>query len=188
MVLTATSAPQAVIGAGRRFHEQMLPPTYYSLYLGCPGRRKRFIVTRDYHYLALGRGGFTGPGPVSFSKRVFLTHRSVPRNVMTPITTLLIATSNHSVSINAITTAASVPTPIAVTMRLIEVLAESFGSRSYGVACASFATSIRTSPLSRAFSFVNWRPRLSTSRRSPNDIFFPSRSRPLIFFGASSPS
>jgi hypothetical protein len=49
---------------------------------------------------------------------------------MTPITTLLIATANHSVNINAITRAASVPTPIATTMRLIKLLAESFGSRS----------------------------------------------------------
>ena len=49
---------------------------------------------------------------------------------MTPITTLLIATSNHSVNINAIMRAASVPTPIATTMRLIKLLAESFGSRS----------------------------------------------------------
>jgi hypothetical protein len=39
---------------------------------------------------------------------------------MTPITTRLIATSNHSVTIKAITTAASVPRPIAITMRLIE--------------------------------------------------------------------
>src|ERR1700746_3620983 len=58
----------------------------------------------------------------------------------------------------------------------------------YDVACASFATRSRTSPLSRAFSFVNWRPRLSISRRSLRDRFFPSRSSPLIFFGASLPS
>ena len=49
---------------------------------------------------------------------------------MTPITTRLIATPNHSVNINVITTAASVLTPIAITMRLIELLAGSFGSRS----------------------------------------------------------
>jgi len=40
---------------------------------------------------------------------------------MTSITTRLIATSNHSVIINAITTAASVLTPIAITMRLLEL-------------------------------------------------------------------
>ena len=39
---------------------------------------------------------------------------------MTPITIRLIATSNHSVTTKAITTAASVPRPIAITMRLIE--------------------------------------------------------------------
>lgn len=49
---------------------------------------------------------------------------------MTPITTRLIAASNHSDNINAITTVASVPTPTATTMRLIELLAERFGSRS----------------------------------------------------------
>lgn len=49
---------------------------------------------------------------------------------MTRITTRLIATSNHSVNINSITTTARVPTPIAIAMRLIELLAESFGSRS----------------------------------------------------------
>jgi hypothetical protein len=48
---------------------------------------------------------------------------------MTSITTRLIATSNHSVNMNAITTAPSVPTPIAITMRLIE-FSESVGSRS----------------------------------------------------------
>jgi hypothetical protein len=58
----------------------------------------------------------------------------------------------------------------------------------YEVARASFATSSRTRPLSRAFSFVKWRPRLSTSRRTLLDSFAPSRSTPLIFFGASSPS
>jgi hypothetical protein len=44
MVLTTTSTPQAVIGAGRRFHEQMLPPTYYSLYVGCRGGGKDSLL------------------------------------------------------------------------------------------------------------------------------------------------
>jgi hypothetical protein len=36
----------------------------------------------------------------------------------------------------------------------------------YDVACASFAINRRTRPLSRSFSFVNFRPRLSISRSS----------------------
>ena len=58
----------------------------------------------------------------------------------------------------------------------------------YEVACASFAIMRRTSPLSRSFSFVNFRPRLSISRCSLRDSFFPSRFSLLIFFGSASPS
>lgn len=58
----------------------------------------------------------------------------------------------------------------------------------YDLPCPSFATSSRTSPLSRSFSFVNFRPRLSISRRSPSDSFSPSRFSSLIFFGSVSPS
>ena len=59
-----------------------------------------------------------------------------------------------------------------------------FSVALYEVVCASFVTNSRTSPLSRAFSFVKWRPRLSTSRRSLLDSFAPSRSSHLMFFGA----
>ena len=58
----------------------------------------------------------------------------------------------------------------------------------YVAACASFAIMRRTSRLSRAFSFANFLPRLSISRRSLRDSFSPSRFSPLIFLGSPSPS
>jgi hypothetical protein len=58
-------------------------------------------------------------------------------------------------------------------------------SAIYEADCASFATNNRTSPLSRSFSFVNFRPRLSISRSFTQRQFFLVKVQPfdLLWLG-----